>query len=354
MKNKVTFKDVAQLAGVSTQTVSRVTNNNGYVNEKTRAKVQAAIDKLGYVPNKSAQLMGRKKADVFGVITLDISFQGASRIVEGIRNESKKAGYAISLAVLDDEPDALENAVRDMKSQQVNAVLINAPVSREQAEQLVHKHAPLPFIFIDAPPDSQVDHVMTDHSAGGRIAAQLMIQQGRTRFAFLNGPEHSPAARLRRAAWLTVINESGATLIAEETGDWSARSGYQAGSALIAGGQAFDALLIANDQMALGALRACREHRIDVPRQTAVIGFDDTANSEFFCPPLTTIRQNFLEIGHQAVTEVLACMKDPEKEAVRVDVPVELIERQSTAPAESPADKAARLESLLSELKQVL
>ncbi|QBG48536.1 LacI family DNA-binding transcriptional regulator [Verrucomicrobia bacterium S94] len=354
MNTKVTFKDVARLAGVSTQTVSRVTNNSGYVNEKTRAKVQAAIDQLGYVPNKNAQLMGRKKARVFGVITLNISFQGASRIVEGIRNESKKAGYAISLAVLDDEPDALEHAVRDMKSQQVNAILINAPIAREPAEQLIHDHAPMPFVFIDAPLDAQVNHVMADHRAGGRMAAELMLQQGRTRFAFLNGPEPSTAARLRREAWLDVIDKAGATLVAEETGDWSARSGYTAGAALFSRGQAFDALLIANDQMALGALRACREHRIDVPRQTAVVGFDDTANSEFFCPPLTTVRQNFLEIGHQAVTEALSCIQHPGQPPIKTEVPVELIERQSTAPIESPEIKAARLESLLSELKQML
>lgn len=354
MNSKITFKDVAKLAGVSTQTVSRVTNNNGYVNEETRKRVQAAIDELGYVPNRSAQLMGKKKAKVFGVLTLDISFQGASRIVEGIRNESKKAGYAISLAVLDDGEDALENAIRDMKSQQVNAILINAPVSKERAEQMVKDHSSIPLVFIDVPPESQVNHVMADHREGGRIAAELMIQQGRTRFAFLNGPEKSAAARLRREAWIEVVEKAGAEIIAEEYGDWSARSGYTAGSALFSRGQAIDAVMVANDQMAIGALRACREHRIDVPRRTAVIGFDDTANSEFFCPPLTTIRQNFLEIGRQAVSEIISCLDKPEHCAIKTAVPVELVERQSTAPVVSADDKADRLEALLAELKQVL
>jgi DNA-binding LacI/PurR family transcriptional regulator len=354
MNAKVTFKDVAELAGVSTQTVSRVTNNNGYVNEKTRKRVQAAIDQLGYVPNKSAQLMGRKKANVFGVITLDISFQGASRIVEGIRNESKKAGYATSLAVLDESEDALENAIRDMKSQQVNAILVNVPVAKEHAEQIVKDHASIPFVFIDVDPETRVNHVMADQRAGGRMAAELMLKHGRKRFGFINGPEQSPAARMRREAWTCAIEAAGAVVVAEEPGDWSALSGYTAGSALFARGQAIDALMVANDQMAIGALRACREHRIDVPRQMAVIGFDDTANSEFFCPPLTTIRQNFLEIGHQAVSEILSCLDTPAHCAIKVEVPVELVERQSTAPAERPAEKADRLESLLSELKQVL
>jgi DNA-binding LacI/PurR family transcriptional regulator len=353
MNSKVTFKDVAKLAGVSTQTVSRVTNNNGYVNEETRKRVQAAIDKLGYVPNKSAQQMGRKKTKTFGVITLDIALQGASRIVEGIRNESKKAGYAISVTVLDEEENALENAIRDLKSQEVKAILINLPVSTEQAERIVQDHA-VPFVFIDIDPDAQVNQVMADHHAGGIMAAELMVQEGRKRFAFINGPDCSAAARLRREAWISVIENAGAEIIAEEPGDWSARSGYSAGTALFARGQAIDALLVANDQMAIGALRACREHRIDVPRQVAVIGFDDTVNSEFFCPPLTTIRQDFLEIGPQAVSEVIACLGSSKHCAIKVSVPVQLIERQSTAPVTLPSDQNDRLEALLAELKHVL
>lgn len=354
MNSKVTFKEVAKLAGVSTQTVSRVTNNNGYVSEATRQRVQAAIDELGYVPNKSAQLMGRKKTKIFGVITLDIVLQGASRIVEGIRNESKRSGYAISVAVLDKEKNALDRAIRDMKSQQVAAIFINLPVERAQAEQIIHDHAPIPFVFIDVDPDAEVSQVMADHYAGGKLAAEQMIKQGRKRFAFINGPDSSSAARLRRAAWVAVIEAAGAKFVAEEPGDWSALSGYTAGAALFARGQAIDALLVANDQMALGALRACREHRIQVPAQTAVIGFDDTANSEFFCPPLTTIRQDFLAIGQQAVSEVLSHIVAPSHCAIKVRIPVQLIERQSTSDTDAcPPEPCERLTALLAEIKDL-
>lgn len=354
MNSKVTFKDVAKLAGVSTQTVSRVTNHAANVNEETRKRVQAAIDQLGYVPNKSAQQLVRKKAKVFGVLTLDLSLQGSSRIVEGIRNEGKKSGYAISLAVIDDGNDSIDEIIRDFKSQQVDAILVNVPVEKEKAEELVRVHQTIPFVFIDVDPAAQVNQVMADHYEGARLAAELMVEQGRERLAFINGPECSHAARLRREAWVAVAEKSGVKIINEVTGDWGARSGYIGALDLFAKAESFDAILVANDQMAIGVLRACREQQVDVPRQVAVIGFDDTVNSEYFCPPLTTIHQDFVDIGHQAVTEILSAMKKADCPPTQIQVPVRLVERRSTGPVLDSSDQAERLQSLLSELKRVI
>lgn len=353
MNSNITFKDVAKLAGVSTQTVSRVTNNATNVKPETRERVQAAIDELGYVPNQSAQMLVRKKAKVFGVLTLNLSLQGSSRIVEGIRNQSKAAGYAISLAVLDDSDD-LDAIIRELRSQQVDAILINAPVEAAIAEQAIKNHPALPFVFIDVDPATPVNQVMTDHHSGALLAANLMVEQQRSRFAFINGPAHSPAAQLRREGWVSVIEAAGAKLVDEETGDWSAKSGYFKTMELLASGRAIDALMVANDQMAIGVLRACRENNISVPDDIAVIGFDDTNNSGYFCPPLTTIRQNFREIGHQAVEEILACLEAPAHKPIKRAIPVELIERQSTAPAKPASEKDDRLTALLTELKPLL
>ena len=354
MNSNITFKDVAERAGVSTQTVSRVTNGAANVNPETRKRVQEAIDELGYVPNKGAQLLVQKTAKTFGVLTLDISFQGASRIVEGIRNESAKAGFAISLAVVEKGEEALKLAIRDLKSQQVAAIFINLPVKRELAEKIVLKNKPLPFVFIDVDPEAQVNQVMSDHYNGALQAAELMIKHNRTRFALISGPEKSSASRLRKKAWKDVIEKENATLVTELEGDWSARSGYSKAMEIFSCGQEIDALLVANDQMTLGALRACREQNIDVPQKTAVIGFDDTENSEFFYPPLSTIRQDFINIGHQAVSEVLSCLKNETVEPLKAYIPVKLIERQSTATKNSATDKNDKIESLLSEIKGLL
>lgn len=354
MNTNVTFKDVAKLAGVSTQTVSRVTNGATNVNPQTRKRVQAAIDELGYVPNKSAQLLVRKKAKAFGILTLDLSLQGSSKIVEGIRNEAKKTGYAISLAVVDTKQNSLDSAIRELKSQQVDGILINIPVAPDKALQLVKDYPAIPFVFIDVDPDTPVNQVMADHHTGGRLAAELMIKQERRNFAFINGPTCSSAARLRTQAWSEVIKKAGASIVSESTGDWCAESGYLAAIQLFARSETIDAIMVANDQMALGALRACRELNLSVPESVAVIGFDDTNNSGFFCPPLTTIQQDFQEIGRQAVTEIFSCLKTPKQKPIQVSVAVKLVERQSTAPLEPKQDKKERLTELLSELKTLL
>lgn len=353
MSEKVTFKEVAELAGVSTQTVSRVTNGGKGVNPETLLRVQEAIDKLGYVPNKGAQLLVQKKAKIFGVLTLEMTMEGASSIVAGIRVESEKAGYSMSLSVSGLGEENLEKAIREFKSQQVDAILINLPVTKEEAENIVKKHIQIPFLFIDTPQNAAVNQVSADHYEGGKQVAQLMLSQGRTKFAFLNGPSNSHAAILRRQAWEDEIKKSNAEIIIEAEGDWSAKSGYMQTTKLLFGSKSFDALLVCNDQMALGALRACSELKIAVPQQIAVTGFDDTLNSEYFSPPLTTIRQDFLEIGKQAVQQILYQLNDG-KDTSKQLIPVELIERQSTMAVQKNTDSVKKIEDLLQEIHKLL
>lgn len=353
MSNKVTFKDVAKLAGVSTQTVSRVTNGGANVNPETLKKVQQAIDELGYVPNKGAQLLVRKSTKTFGVISLPMFFQGAAGIVSGIRVECEKVGYSMSLAVADSEEASLEAAIREFKSQQVEAILFNLPVATDVAERLNRKHD-MPFLFIDVLPETQVSQVSADHYGGARAMADLMLAQGRQRFALIAGPSHSHAANLRLMAWSDSINEAGLSVVAKTVGDWSAESGYVETRKLLAHANRIDVLLLGNDQMALGALRACAEFNIAVPEQIAVAGFDDTLNSEYFNPPLTTVHQDFAEIGHLAVQKVLELLDDDMAQISKLLVPTVLVERLSTAPVIKSKNPIRDIELLLQEVQQKL
>ena len=351
--SKVTFKEVAELAGVSTQTVSRVTNGGKGVNLETLKRVQEAIDELGYVPNKGAQLLVRKKAKTFGVLSLAMTFQGAAGIVSGIRIESEKAGYSMSLAVAESNAESLEAAIREFKSQQVEAILLNLPVTKIVAEAIVEKHKDMPFLFIDVSPDTAVNQVSADHYEGAKKMVALMVAHGRHHFALLAGPQNSHGANLRDLAWHDEIKRSDAIIVDEAEGDWSAESGYVETTKLLLRGQKFNALLVGNDQMALGALRACAERSVLIPEQVAVVGFDDTLNSEYFNPPLTTIRQDFMEIGKQAVHKVLAQLNE-DLPLSKQKIPVTLIERQSTAPLYKNANAAQEIESLLQEIKNRL
>ena len=354
MSKKVTFKEVAELAGVSTQTVSRVTGGGENVNPETLKRVQEAIDTLGYVPNKGAQLLVRKKAKILGVLTLEITMEGASSIVGGIRLESKKAGYSMSLVVAESGEENLELAIRELKSQQVDAILVNLPVSKDIAEKMVKKHKNTPFLFIDVPVATAVNQVSSDHYNGAKQMAALMIRQGRSRFALLSGPAHSDAANLRKQAWEDVINNEQAEIVGVAEGDWSAKSGYYQATKLLLQPQKFDALLVGNDQMALGALRACEEQHVAVPQQIAVAGFDDTLNSEYYNPPLTTVRQNFLEIGTQSVQKIVRQLNNEEEGLTKQLIAVELVERQSTMQVEKDPNTVKKIEMLLGEIQKLL
>ncbi|NJB82711.1 LacI family DNA-binding transcriptional regulator [Wenyingzhuangia aestuarii] len=353
MSKKVTFKEVAELAGVSTQTVSRVTNGGKGVEPNTLKRVQQAIDTLGYVPNKGAQLLVRKKAKVFGVISLDMSMEGAMNIVEGIRVESKQQGYAISISVLEPGDDNLEEAIRDLKAQQVDAILINLAVTKEVAEAMVKKHHHIPFLFIDVPVEANVSQVSANHYQGAKKIIKSLLAKGHQRFALLNGPENSWAANQRKLAWEEEIKKANAKIIIQAEGDWSAKSGYLETTQMLLHPQKFDALLVVSDQMALGALRACAEQKKAVPQQLAVTGFDDTSDSAYFNPPLTTVRQNFLEIGKQAVQKILHQLKD-HKVISKEFIEVELIERQSTMLLDKEVNSVQKIENLLQEIQTIL
>ncbi|NIJ45629.1 DNA-binding LacI/PurR family transcriptional regulator [Wenyingzhuangia heitensis] len=353
MSKKVTFKEVAALAGVSTQTVSRVTNGGDNVNSETLKKVQAAIDTLGYVPNKGAQLLVRKKAKIFGVISLEMTMEGAMNIVEGIRLESKKEGYSISISVLENGEDSLEQTIRELLSQQVDAILINLAVTKNMAESIVKKYAHIPFLFIDVPVEAHVNQVSANHYDGASKMAKLLLSQGHSRFALLNGPANSWAANQRKLAWENEIKKENAKIVLQAEGDWSAKSGYLETTKMLLQPIQIDALLVVSDQMALGALRACSEQKKAVPQQIVVSGFDDTADSAYFNPPLTTVKQNFLEIGKQAVQQVLLQLNDDTLISKQF-IDVELVERQSTMLIEKESNAVQKIENLLQEIQSIL
>nr|WP_255555314.1 LacI family DNA-binding transcriptional regulator [Enterovibrio paralichthyis] len=327
----VTFKDVARLAGVSTQTVSRVTNGADNVAEETRKRVNHAIKKLGYVPNKGAQMLSRAKSRIVGIVSLDISLHGVALIANGIRNQAHEMDYATALAVLADNTiEEFRGAIRELIAQQVDAIIINAPVSREMAETLIDQFSHLTLVFIDVPEGTPVNHISCDHLAGARMAALHLIGLNRDAFICISGPAVSTASSIRYNEWQNQISQRGIKEIARYEGDWQAASGYNAIKDALLKGLHFDAVLVANDQMALGVLCALSEAGIRVPKTVSVVGFDGIQDSQFFSPPLTTVKQDFNELGRQAVILALSQVSKPGQPQAKV-LPVHLVERHSTA-----------------------
>ena len=352
----VTFKDVAKLANVSTQTVSRVTNGSSNVAEETRIKVNAAIKELGYIPNKGAQILGRAKSNMIGVVTLDILLHGASLIANGIRKQARKLGYGTSLAVVSTHSlNKITAAIDELKSQRVEFIIMNIPLSKEESEILIERYVGIHFVFIDVPLDSQVNIVCGANYEGAKKAAELMISLQRKHFLIITGPLYSSAAEQRLKGWLDVLNEyPDVKVISQFEGDWQADSGYLHTHHALTNGVHFDAVLVGSDQMGLGVLRALNEFNLSVPQQVSVIGFDDTADSAYFSPPLTTIRQDFLLIGERSVLMALSMEEDSEAEFKQESIVTEVIERKSTQAYQKNLSDKQQLRALLKQCEQLL
>lgn len=350
----VTFKDVADRAGVSTQTVSRVTNDSSSVAESTRKKVMAAIEELGYIPNKGAQLLSRAKSNMIGLVTLDIGLHGVSLIANGIRKQAHKEGYGTSFSVvIEPSYDNVLKSVRDLKSQKTETIILNVPMNQNDSETLVRQHPDIHFVFIDVPASTRVNTVCSSHYDGGCQAAQQMIQDNREKLLLITGPKDSSASQQRLQGWKESIKGDKISIQAEYEGDWQASSGYLHTRQAIAEKLDFDSILVASDQMSLGVLRALDEFSISVPEQVAVIGYDDITDCAFFSPPLTTIKQDFQAIGQIAVNLALDDSEE-NRNSKKELVATQLIIRKSTAEKNNEAYDKKNIQKLLNDIEKLL
>ncbi len=351
----VTFKDVAKLAGVSTQTVSRVTNGSQDVAESTRNKVNAAIKKLGYVPNKGAQMLSRSKSTCIGLVTLDMALHGAAMIANGVRMQAHDMGYGTAFSVVS-EPNLANTreAIRELIAQQVDSIILNVPLKSVDAELLVEQYQHLNLIFIDVPSNSQVNYICGDHAEGAKLAAQHLIENGRSRYLLISGPNESSASQIRLQSWLGVLADANCQIQFQHQGNWQAESGYLGIRDAVAKQIQFDAVLVASDQMALGVLRALQELQISVPEKVAVVGFDGIEDSAFFNPPLTTIKQDFTKIGQQAVRLAEKLNANSQDALLQHHIETTLLPRESSQSKVTANYEKQEIEKLLKKIQSLL
>ena len=351
----ITFKDVAKLAGVSTQTVSRVTNGSQDVAESTRNKVNAAIKQLGYVPNKGAQMLSRAKSTSVGLVTLDMALHGAAMIANGVRMQAHDMSYGVAFSVVS-EPNLANTreAIRELMAQQVDSIILNVPLESADAEWLVEQYQHLNLIFIDVPSNSQVNYVCGDHAEGAKLAAQHLLESGRTDFLLITGPNESSASKIRHQSWLAALSDAESKVKYQYQGNWQAESGYLGVREAVAKQAVFDAVLVASDQMALGVLRALQELQVPVPDKVAVVGFDGIEDSAFFNPPLTTIKQDFTTIGRQAVVLAEKLNANSQDALLQHHIETALLPRESSQPKVTAHYEKQQIEQLLSKIQSLL
>lgn len=319
--------DVAALAGVSAQTVSRVANDSTNVEEETRQRVLSAMRVLGYHRNSAARALATGRFHMLGVITFDLSAHGNARTVEAVSRAAQAAGYSVTVAGAEGQTEgAVRLAVSQLTEQAVDGIVI---VEAQLLDRPGLRLPPgVPVVIADGDPEQRFASVDTDQAAGARAATGHLLDQGHRTVWHVAGPQDSYSARRRAAAWRATLEEAGAPVPPLLYGDWTARSGYEAGRALAALPEV-TAVFAANDHMALGVLRALLEAGRPVPEDVGVVGFDDVAESAYFHPPLTTVHQDFEEVGRRCVELLLAQIAGREAAGVARSVPPRLVVRAS-------------------------
>ncbi|MFD7660280.1 LacI family DNA-binding transcriptional regulator [Actinosynnema sp. NPDC059797] len=328
---KASMADVARLAGVSAQTVSRVSNGHSSVVESTREQVLDAMRKLGYRPNSAARALKYGEFRTIGVILFTLSSVGNSRTLEAIVDSAAQQGYAITLIpVAVPTQDGVLGAFTRLGELAVDAVIVIMEVHLLDAATVTLPIG-VPVVVVDSNGGDRYTVVDTDQADGARRAVGHLLDLGHRTVWHVAGPEDSYAAEGRAAAWRAALEEAGLPVPPMARGDWTADSGYRAGLAL-AGEPGCTAVFAANDQMALGLLRAFHEKGRVVPRDVSVVGFDDLPDASSFIPPLTTVHQDFTEVGRRCVERVLRQVRHRRARPGTTLVPTRLVVRESTAP----------------------
>jgi DNA-binding LacI/PurR family transcriptional regulator len=322
--------DVARVAGVSAQTVSRALAGHPNVQDSTRAKVLAAVEQLGYRRNNAARMLSSGRSRTIGVVTLQTGFYSRSALTLGIERAAREAGYAVSTATTASlDTSAIEAALLRLADQHVEGVVLAVPLIHvsKQIEQLT---GAVPTITIDGSRTSATEVVAVDQSLAARLATRHLLDLGHETVWHVAGPREWLDAASRSQGWRAELEAQGRVVPPELAGDWSPASGYRNGLIL---GRIPDvtAVFVASDEMAFGVIRALHELSRRVPEDISVVGVDDIALAEYCSPSLTTVAQPFAEMGALAVGHLMRYIADPEAAPEPASVEPTLIIRASTA-----------------------
>ena len=310
MNKRPTIKEVAKVANVSTQTVSRVINDRPDVAPKTRKRVQDVIKKLDYQPSALARSLIHKRSYTLGVVTAGLKYIGPSRTLNGITAAAEEAGYSLLLKELPRfDSNNIEPIFQALLSHQVDGIIWAVPEVGEN-RNWVNKQSlylDIPIIYITMEPHENVSIVSIDNYIGGRLAMSHLVEQGYRHIGHISGPLDWWEARQRKAAWKDVLQEAGIESQDEfwVEGNWSSASGAQAVEKLLSQYPEMDSIFVANDQMALGVMQIACQNGLRIPESIGIVGFDNIPESAYFWPSLTTIQQDQYNIAKVAVEEII-------------------------------------------------
>lgn len=331
MSKRVTIADVAETAGVSLMTVSRVINNKGDVSAETAERIWQIIDEMGYRPSRIARGLARNRTSTIGLVVPDIGNPFFSDVARGVEHRAYAEGYNVFLCNTDEDPQRELAVLNSLEDQQVAGLIVCS--SRLDKAQLAEKiaHFPTAVLVNRRLDNSNALSVMVDDEAGGKTAVSMLLQNGHRAIGFLTGPPHSESSRQRRKGYEAAYAEMGLSF----NPDWlypspaNVNGLEQITSALLHEHPEITALFCHNDLVAVGAMKACWQLGKTVPRDIAIVGFDDIPLADLIMPALTTCRVPRYQLGQQSMALLLAQMADAVSGENPLILKTELIVRQS-------------------------
>jgi DNA-binding LacI/PurR family transcriptional regulator len=330
LRRAATIYDVAKLANVSHQTVSRLLKGYQGIRPETRQRVEAALVDLKYRPNLVARSLATNRSHRIGALAHEIEQVGPGRILVGASRAAREAGYLLDIISFDPTNESdIQRALRMTESGDLAGIIAFASTDAV-TEAFSATRFTVPCYVEGEDEDSVETDVETRNATGVRLLVEHLAKLGHTRFLEIAGPQEWISARNRHFAYQSALESHGLAGVATSLGDWSPASGYAAAMALPLDSGA-TALVVANDQMALGAIRALSERGLSVPEEMSVVGFDDIPEAPFFQPPLTTIRLDFDLQGRLAFAKLLERLGETVPGPPPPPFVGELIIRSSTA-----------------------
>ncbi len=327
--DRLNIRDVANVAGVSHMTVSRVINNYPNVRESTRQRVLDVIEELNFRPNGAARALASQRTRRIGLMVDSAADYGPSNTVRAVETAARASGYSVSTVSLRDGQQSPDEALSHLTDEGVDAICVVAPRSSSVAalRKLV---VGVPVLVLKPDADPHFLTVSVDQQIGTRLALDHLVELGHREILHVSGPLDWLDARARERAFYTRAKSWGLRARPTVIGDWTADFGYDFAKSL-RNLPEYTAIFVANDEMALGIVHGLIERGIDVPSEISIVGFDDLPVARHFLPPLTTVRQDFASVGNKAV-EVLRAAIEGRELPTETTVATELVVRESTAP----------------------
>jgi len=323
------IRDVARAAGVSHQTVSRVLNDSPNLRPETRARVLEVIDELGYRPNQAARALVTSRSGMIGVLVATrAAAYGVQTILYEIEDAAREAGYRVAIATTPSDDQSVREALDGLRAQAAEAIVVAAPQARV-FDLLAQTPLGVPFVTLDSQRRDTGHSVAVDQFLGARLATRHLIELGHRSIVHLAGPQDWIEAEARMQGYLREVSDAELYVRDPVLGDWTSEFGYYAGRELL-NRPDFTAVFCSNDLTALGLLHAFREAGVRVPADVSVVGFDDIPESAHYWPPLTTIRQDFAEVGRRAIGLLLDELDAGPRDAIPDLIRPQLVLRSST------------------------